>query len=203
MLLTIEVADGSLGGPEWLNVALSRPDLVVDLRATKSEIFYPFCHALCHAINFYHDVPARISHLFFWGGPSAIFFGIVSVHIDPVDRMGWGRFFAHIFQKILKRIFPSVTDNNSPSPVVGILTIVGIVAAALHKLPASVFRSANRAMSKLNGVAAQKIGCRLSGQAPAAKSSSSYVGSRRNGSVPAIALTFPHGVVGPLNCHTL
>lgn len=69
--------------------------------------------------------------------PTAVFWGITSIIINPVNRMLVGRALPHISQKPLEGK-PLVTDTNTPEHVPVCTPRVGVCGAGLHVGPATV-----------------------------------------------------------------
>lgn len=82
--------------------------------------------------------PPRVSLLHCGRRPSAIFRGIITVHVDAIKRQAL-RTFAHIGQEVRESI-PPITNVNSPATVVGIASVLRIAAAPAHLLPGMVGR---------------------------------------------------------------
>lgn len=79
--------------------------------------------------------------------PATIFRLIVAVIIYAINLMRWTRFVSHIRVEILKRFKPSVAYFNSPSSVLVIAFVFGVVTTASKSIPASVLRASAFAMS--------------------------------------------------------
>lgn len=79
-------------------------------------------------------IGSAIISLLFRSGPSAIFLGIWSIIIDSIDRFSrWS--FAHVFEEVLKRGYPSFTNDYSAPCVMFIFRILRIAASRLHAAP--------------------------------------------------------------------
>lgn len=79
--------------------------------------FRPFRNASRNSVDGNLPVGASVPVLFCTGGPSAVFGGISGVVINAINRVFFGRSFAHIFEKVCE-IKPPVADGNPATAVI-------------------------------------------------------------------------------------
>lgn len=72
-------------------------------------------------------------------GPAHIAGFIVSVIVDPIDRISHGRRATNIVQKLLERKIPRRAHGDSSTAVVLVVVGLGVVAASFYFAPAVVF----------------------------------------------------------------
>ena len=82
-----------------------------------------FLHSLCRAPC------SAIARLFHSRRPAAVIGRIWAVVVNSIDRMILRRPFAHVSQKVFKRVDPPVTYDNTATPVSRICREIGVVAA--------------------------------------------------------------------------
>ena len=73
-------------------------------------------------------------------GPAAIFGGVVTIIVDPLNRMPWRRFRPHVGQEVLKGVQPTRADGDSPAAVSSEPDMSWIQASRFHVLPRTIFR---------------------------------------------------------------
>jgi hypothetical protein len=96
----------------------------------------PFCKAFRNAINFYLDVAGSVVGLFFSSGPSAIFFAIPKVIINPLQSHAvWTR--THVINKALE-VMPTVAQGYAASSVSVKKPAFGVQASGFHVHPYSI-----------------------------------------------------------------
>ncbi len=105
----------------------------VDVNA---RFFRPLPCSQRNAVVCNSDVGFSIVRLFFTGRPSAIFWTIRAVVIDPVKRCS-RRSFAHVFNKICKRR-PSFANVDASRTIPVVSGAFGVVTTLLNGLPNSV-----------------------------------------------------------------
>jgi hypothetical protein len=98
--------------------------------------FRPLPRSQRNAIVCNSDIGFSVVRLFFTGRPSAIFWAIRTVVINPIKRCS-RRSFAHVLNKICKRR-PSFANVNSSRTVPFVSGAFGVVATLLNGLPNSV-----------------------------------------------------------------
>jgi hypothetical protein len=83
--------------------------------------------------------PARVQLLLALCGPAAVGRLVVAVVVDAVNRMAWRRLAAHVCQKVLVRLAPSVADSDPPASVSVKPVIMRVGAAHYHRAPRPKF----------------------------------------------------------------
>ena len=73
--------------------------------------------------------------------PSAVSRFVVSVGVQPVDRMVERRAFAHIGKKRDKRVLPSLTDANAAPAILREVLVADLFAPRLHADPNTIGRA--------------------------------------------------------------
>jgi hypothetical protein len=86
-----------------------------------------------------YPIPS-ISTLLRTGSPSTISGLVVSVIVNPVNRMLRARFFPHIGKEINKRFSPPLAYGDSPSSPIGESRIFDVVASRHHRRVGRTFR---------------------------------------------------------------
>ncbi len=108
--------------------------------------FRPFCYCLCLIVESYEAIRSLISMLLSRCRPSAIFWRVVTIIINSINRIFRGWSLSHISKKVLKRINPALTDSYSASTVIFILINIFIVASLFYTNPDFIFRDTVFAM---------------------------------------------------------
>lgn len=95
----------------------------------------PFSQDEGLAVQRQADVVATVTHLFFFGCPSAILRRIRAIVIDAINRVphGWAR--SHVFAERGEAVAPTVAHHNAATTVVAIDCRGGNVAARPHASP--------------------------------------------------------------------
>ena len=133
------------------------------------------------------DISPRISGLLLSGRPAAIFWAIIAVVINSIKRVFVGGAITNILQEISKARCPSLANfDPAPTPQM-ILRGRRVCAAALHRIPCSIFRSSLR-MPMYS--ARLRISFALQAAATARRSSPK-VGTHHDSSATAVASAFP------------
>ena len=78
-----------------------------------------------------------VQRLLFICCPSAITLAVIPIVILPIQRLA-NRPVSHVFEKVLKRIFPPVAHNNSPASISVKVFTVRITAAVFHSIPRAI-----------------------------------------------------------------
>lgn len=105
-----------------------------------SKFFGPLCDAECFTVMRDLDVISRVPHLFFAGGPSAIFRGVRPIVIDPVDGVLPSGFRPHVGEKVFKTV-PSFADSDPPSSPLREIPAGRVEAPLTYPGPGFVLRS--------------------------------------------------------------
>lgn len=113
---------------------------ICDCATMKTEPLRPFCGAESFSFVGYFKVIGLVSVVSFRKHPSAIFWRVVSISINPIKLMFFGRSFAHIFDEVPKIVSPSFADLNSFSSIVMKLDEFGVITAKVHVIPRFVTR---------------------------------------------------------------
>lgn len=71
--------------------------------------------------------------------PAAVRWLIISIHVDPIDRMQVGWPGPHILKKHLKRFLPSLAHGNSATTIRSICMVRWTTAALPHRHPHMIF----------------------------------------------------------------
>ena len=100
----------------------------------------PFHHCLCFAIKFNEMISSCIDRLFSFRSPTTIFRTIAFVIIYTINRMFGGWLFTHIFDKIINRIAPAITNFYTSTSIVLKLFRLFIITSPYHRIPRSIFR---------------------------------------------------------------
>jgi hypothetical protein len=124
--------------PSWLeNVGKAHSGLCALLDRVTLEIWRPvmqFNHKIANGLNGHITTVPAVPLLLFPSGPAAVFWRIITVIVDTI-KGGSFRAFSHVFNEIVKRIFPPVADFYSAPAVVFKSFCFWIVAPAKHGLP--------------------------------------------------------------------
>ena len=80
-----------------------------------------------------------VDTLFPFCGPSAIFGTVISIIVLAINGMSRAWRTAHVFEKVKKRIAPSLANFYPASTPISILRIVGIATAFYHIAPRYIF----------------------------------------------------------------
>lgn len=91
---------------------------------------------------------ARVRKLLFAGCPSAVFRRVITVNINAIQRMFFGRFRAHIAKKCLKAFSPAATNLNAARTVVSIRDMLFVLASRDHSAPRVIFAGRGDALGK-------------------------------------------------------
>lgn len=86
-----------------------------------------------------HNVVSLVVLLLNIGRPLAIFRGVISVHVLPLQRMLRRRALTHVNQKIGERTQPSITHRDPSRAVVFVRCVVRVRTTLLHRVPRLVF----------------------------------------------------------------
>jgi len=73
--------------------------------------------------------------------PSAIDWFVVAVIVNSINRVLWAWLFAHINQKVRKRLQPALANCDASSSIAVIVRSARIAASSLHFFPSAVFRA--------------------------------------------------------------
>lgn len=92
------------------------------------------------------DCYASVPHVFRACCPPAIVWRVTAIVVDAVNLMigGWAR--AHVRIKVVKRVQPTLADDDPPPPVAGELAMGGGVTAPLHGRPSMPLRRPEHAV---------------------------------------------------------
>ncbi len=90
-----------------------------------AEIHYPILACICGLLKS--------------GSPSAITRRVISIVVSAVKACSLGPL-SHIAQECHEVISPSSADGNTATAIVGVATVIKVVAAPLHPFPNSIFR---------------------------------------------------------------
>jgi hypothetical protein len=85
--------------------------------------------------------------LLFLGGPSAIIGLVVSVIVDSIYRMRWAWALAHVGEKVLKGIQPTVTNSYASAAIITVVMVTLIKATPFHSGPRPIFNRVGHAVS--------------------------------------------------------
>lgn len=101
-----------------------------------ARYFRPLQEAFCNPINFYVDRLSRVIGLGFRISPPAIFWCVVPVYINPINRKS-GRAFSHIRDKVFKTFSasPSFANRNTTTAVIMELWMILVVAPRSQTSP--------------------------------------------------------------------
>jgi len=123
----------ALFAPAVLQAAVNDPG--VDLRRAT-----PLGHRLPNAVHCEEPTRPRVALLLFSECPSAIARLVVSVVLDPINRVlgRWTR--THIREEGLKRPLPSTADTDAAPAVEVIARMLRVVATLAHAVPDVVLR---------------------------------------------------------------
>lgn len=102
------------------------------------ELVSPISYVLSLPVIGEHLASSRVSCLNFRGCPSAITGVVVSIDINSVKAVGFGRFFPHIRKKC-NEVVPSFADGYSSPTVRRIPSVFGVFASSSHSTPRKVF----------------------------------------------------------------
>jgi hypothetical protein len=161
--------------------------------------FAPLGDWKSHPIYFNHLGYAAITHLFDGGCPITIGGFIISIIINPVERMAIRRSLSHVRKETGKVIQPSLTNRYSPFSISRIFFVFRIITALFHSDPSIVLRRMTHGVrSAIMGFSEQICGC-LFGEASAAKCCFSYVSGCCRSRFAAIANTSPKGIASTWN----
>jgi hypothetical protein len=100
----------------------------------------------------------------------------------------FGRAQTHVKKEISEIITPALAYENAPCSVIGVASIVGIMASLLHTLPYFVFRCFGSAMN------VHLRGGSLTRKTAAASGGFTEICRRSNGVLAAIAMAKPHRI---------
>jgi len=124
--------------PSWLeNIRKAHAGLGALLDRVTLEMWRPiveFRHKIANGLNGHVTTVPAVPLLLFPGGPPAVFWRIIAVIVDTI-KGGSFRALPHIFNEIMKRIFPPVADFYPAPTVVFKPFCFWIVAPAKHALP--------------------------------------------------------------------
>lgn len=99
--------------------------------------FGKLCDMDLDTINNNRAFLSLISGLFFRAGPLAICRLIVSIGINALNRhFEWAG--SHVGEKVVERVKPTITNNNSAASIVVIPVKIFIVAALFHSAPSYI-----------------------------------------------------------------
>ena len=101
-----------------------------------------FCDSIVfNEPNTIPTVASLIGVLFLASRPSTIFWCIVSVIIDSINRMSRGWTTPHIFKKVfvpMNRSYPPFANRNTAATISVISTVFLVVAPRLHRRPGTI-----------------------------------------------------------------
>lgn len=84
-----------------------------------------------------NDPLASIERLFGLRSPTAVLRRIVAVIVNPINRVACCWSSPHVFSKVFKSV-PPLTNPNTPTTVVMINLVPGVIASVSHTLPTRV-----------------------------------------------------------------
>lgn len=118
----------------------------------------PNAHLSIPTIDVFKEFRALslVGELLFAGRPSAILGRVIAVHVNAINRMASGRFFAHVGQEVGEAIAPSLTNFDAARPVILIRDIFLVFAPRNHSEPSSVFRAGGLSIAN---AASRAMGC--------------------------------------------
>jgi len=199
MLLAVEMSNGSLNRGERLTIPFAHSYFFVDPYLMKSKILAPFGSAAFNAVDLNYHVSSGITHLLRNCSPAAVFFAVIAVHVDSINRMLRRWFLTHVSKKVLKTVSPMIAYNDTSTSISWIPRIVRVIASKLHLGPSLVFRRSRHAMFGRDAVLSNLRGGGFFGQASATECRPADVRGGSDCFVAAVALTPPHSIVGSWN----
>lgn len=136
---------GSLtrSGQGFLLCHSSSKSLVEGL-TSKPEDFEPLRQRLRLLVDRYVAVLCRVASLFLVGGPAAVLWLVIAVHVDAIEGVLFGRAPTHILQKALERAslfrIPAGAHKNASSPVAAERVVALVRTTREHLRPAAILR---------------------------------------------------------------
>lgn len=98
----------------------------------------PVCYTHGYAVNGHDVVRAAVALLLLSSRPLAVFFAVVAVVVDAIERMSfWSR--EHVFDK-LKFAVPRIANGYPSTSVILIMLVRWVIASRHHAIPNSVGR---------------------------------------------------------------
>lgn len=104
-----------------------------------SEFTCPVLEDHSFPIKSYPMIVSFVPCLLFRGGPAAVFGGVWPSIVLTFKRVMRSGTLAHVLEKCFERVFPVVTDKDTPPTVVCKSSSVRVFASLLHQLPDCVF----------------------------------------------------------------
>lgn len=115
-------------------------DSIKNSASSYASFFSPFRDGHSPSIESNNFIGSGISGLLFFSSPPTVFWAVVSVIVNAVDRVARCWSFSHVFNKWIKRLTPSITNFNASPSIPFEAFIFWVVTAAKHRHPASIFR---------------------------------------------------------------
>lgn len=162
----------------------NRPSRLKSIRQSPSRYAYFVCPCFSthgFAVQSKQPVLGIVGSLFLFRAPLAVFWLIVAIVVDSVQRIAWTWFCSHVFYEVRKRLSPLIAHSDASSAISTVMRGVWIVASCFHHLPRLIFRSVARAMLMVSHTAARR-------SVPASKMASCY-----GNFFTALASTKPNG----------
>lgn len=179
-----------------ISIASGCSDHIIDLPARNIEGFAPILNAEPNSINSNPDVSRCISALHQHGRPLTICRLIISIIIDAINRVSFGRPKLHISKKILETIQPAFTYLNSAPTIAMILRRIRIAASIFHLGPNTPFSRIALTMKigSSQPVYSQRGSRTFASQATTTKRALADIGCGDYSPVSAVTLAFPHSI---------
>lgn len=94
-----------------------------------------------------HAIPPCISGLLFWGSPTTVFRGVITLIVNALDRITRCWHISHIIVEMLEGTTPTVANRYATSAIAFVVICLLFVATFFHSLPDYVNRCAGHAVS--------------------------------------------------------
>lgn len=125
-------------------------EATISFMIIQTIFFCPLSYCLSFTIHCVKHVRGHIVALSPYGGPAAIFGGIIAIVIFTLYRPAFGAF-AHVGKKVFKGISPAITDLDAAPAVSIIMRSILSVATGFYTLPYTIGERAALTMRGLDG----------------------------------------------------
>lgn len=115
----------------------------------------PVCYTQSFSVVGQVSGMARVQRLLPWCSPPAIARFIVTIVVNTVNRVFWGRLWSHVLVKVEKGSHPTVADSNSASSVVAVTRKLLVGASLDHARPSAVFGGIVQVVRRVSGTTAR------------------------------------------------
>jgi len=121
----------------------NRPSLVYsvpDSHTAYSQLLAPLGNVKAFPFKREDVITASIVGLYFTGSPATVIRLIIAVVVDAIYGISSAGPVAHIFEKVLKRIKPTIANPYAPLAIIFIGLVFGVITPTYHSSPRFMFR---------------------------------------------------------------